>query len=533
MELTLKSITEEKQEWADAGVVLPAYDIGELRKKTADGVQWVHFGTGNIFRGFIAGLADTLVGAGKLHSGIAAVEGFDNEVIDLGYAPYDMLTLSVGLRCDGGVDLRVQAAIAEAVKAAEDPERLREIARMDTLQMVSYTITEKGYVVEDGSGNPTEAVKKDIAGGPDLPFTTMGMSAAMLYHRFLAGGAPVAFVSMDNCSGNGDKLKRAVLFIAGKWAEAGLVKEGFSEYLRDESKVSFPCTMIDKITPRPDPSVAKKLEENGIAGMAPFVTKKNTYIAPFVNAEIPQYLVVEDRFPNGRPPLEDAGVYMTDRNTVEMAERMKVQSCLNPLHTGLAVCGCLLGFTKISEEMKDPDLKELPRGLGREGLEVVCDPGIIRPEDFLREVLEERLPNPYLPDTPQRIACDTSQKVPIRFGQTLRSYTELQREEELELVPFVLAAWLRYLSGYDDDLKPMELSPDPELEKLRKRLEGNVPGSGTTDLKPVEELLKESVYFGMDLTEHEGLAGKVKQYYLSMMQGKGAVRKTLHDAVHR
>ena len=85
--------------------------------------------------------------------------------------------------------------------------------------------------------------------------------------------------------------------------------------------------------------------------------RDSTYIAPFVNAEECEYLVVEDRFPNGRPPLEKAGVMFADRQTVEQVERMKVSTCLNPVHTGLAVFGCLLGFTKISAEMQDPDLK--------------------------------------------------------------------------------------------------------------------------------------------------------------------------------
>ena len=99
---------------------------------------------------------------------------------------------------------------------------------------------------------------------------------------------------------------------------------------------------------------------------------------------------------------------------------MKVTTCLNPLHTALAVYGCLLGYTLIADEMKDPDLKRLVERIGyTEGLPVVTDPGIIRPEAFLKEVLEQRLPNPFMPDTPQRIACDTSQKVPIRFGETV------------------------------------------------------------------------------------------------------------------
>ena len=111
--------------------------------------------------------------------------------------------------------------------------------------------------------------------------------------------------------------------------------------------------MIDKITPRPAESITAALTEEGFEDMAPVQTAKHTYIAPFVNAEVPQYLVVEDRFPNGRPALEKAGVYMTDRDTVNRTERMKVTTCLNPLHTALAVCGCLLGYTLIADEMKD------------------------------------------------------------------------------------------------------------------------------------------------------------------------------------
>jgi fructuronate reductase len=100
--------------------------------------------------------------------------------------------------------------------------------------------------------------------------------------------------------------------------------------------------------------VEEALTAAGIEGMAPVVTTKNTYIAPFVNAEVPQYLVVEDRFPNGRPPLERAGVYLTDRQTVNDTERMKVTTCLNPLHTALAVYGCLLGYDSIARRNAGP-----------------------------------------------------------------------------------------------------------------------------------------------------------------------------------
>ena len=125
--------------------------------------------------------------------------------------------------------------------------------------------------------------------------------------------------------------------------------------------------------------------------MSPVITNRNTYIAPFVNAEAPQYLVIEDNFPNGRPPLEKAGVYMTDRDTVNKTERMKVTTCLNPLHTALAVYGCMLGYKKIADEMGDPELKKLVELIGyKEGLPVVTDPKILDPKKFIDEVVGER-----------------------------------------------------------------------------------------------------------------------------------------------
>ena len=208
-----------------------------------------------------------------------------------------------------------------------------------------------------------------------------------------------------------------------KMGENDLVEEGFLEYINNEEKVSFPWTMIDKITPRPSETVRDALTKIGFKNTEILQTTKNTYIAPFINAEAAQYLVVEDKFPNGRMPLEEAGVIFTDRETVNKVEKMKVCTCLNPLHTALAVYGCLLGYQLIAAEMQDKNLKTLVEKIGyEEGLPVVVDPGVIKPGDFIDEVIGERLPNPNIPDTPQRIATDTSQKVGIRFGETIKAY---------------------------------------------------------------------------------------------------------------
>ena len=193
--------------------------------------------------------------------------------------------------------------------------------------------------------------------GPNKPASYIGKVVALLYARYRAGQLPIAMVSMDNCSHNGDKLRSAVQAFAKSWASAGLVEKGFEEYLNDPKKVSFPWTMIDKITPRPDPSIHDILEKDGVEDLEQVVTGKNTYVAPFVNAEECEYLVIEDAFPNGRPRLEKGGFLFTDRATVDKVEKMKVCTCLNPLHTALAVFGCLLGYTLISKEMENPLLR--------------------------------------------------------------------------------------------------------------------------------------------------------------------------------
>lgn len=287
--------------------------------------------------------------------------------------------------------------------------------------------------------------------------------------------------------------------------------------------------MIDKITPRPDPKVEAILEADQIEGLEKAVTSKNTWVAPFVNAEECQYLVIEDAFPNGRPALEETGVIFTARETVDKVEKMKVCTCLNPLHTTLAVFGCLLGYELISEEMKNPALKRLVERIGyQEGLPVVVNPGILSPEKFIDEVLGLRIPNPFMPDTPQRIATDTSQKLPIRFGETIKAYQAADElsVDALEGIPFVFAGWLRYLMGVDDKGNAFTPSPDPLLETLMPML-ADVKLGEPCDVKAViTPILKRADIFGVDLTQSV-LGEKVVTLFTEMIQGPGAIAALL------
>ena len=523
----------DRRAWEEAGVRLPSFDWKAMRAETEEHPTWVHFGAGNIFRGFIARLQQPLLEQGLVKGGIIAADTFDFDIMDQIYAPHDSMTLMVSLKPDGSMEREVVASIAEGLRAGraypQDLEKLRTIFRAPSLQMVSFTITEKGYALADLAGRFLPAVEADFADGPSRCSHAMCLVCALLLERYRAGAAPVAMVSMDNCSHNGEKLRAGILTVAEQWRKREYVDEGFVAWVSDETRVSFPWSMIDKITPRPARVVEEALTAAGIEGMAPVVTAKNTYIAPFVNAEVPQYLVVEDRFPNGRPPLERAGVYLTDRQTVNDTERMKVTTCLNPLHTALAVYGCLLGYDSIAAEMRDPELKALVEHIGYdEGMPVVVDPRILNPRAFLQEVLEQRLPNPFIPDTPQRIATDTSQKVPIRFGETIKAYARRQDLEvtHLTFIPLAIAGWLRYLLGVDDQGRAMECSSDPMLDALQTQLAGVTLGDPASLGDRLGPVLSNPVLFGCDLTAL-GLGKRIEGMVREMLSGPGAVRETL------
>ena len=366
MKLTMAGI-KDREAWEKAGIQLPGYDVEEVSEKARKSPRWVHFGIGNIFRVFIGGIADGLLEEGALDRGLTCVETFDYDVADKIYAPYDNLGLSVILHGDGTRDYKVLGALAEAVKAQSSNEkqwnRLKEIFAAPSLQLVSFTITEKGYALQKADGTWFPFVEADIKNGPAKATGAMAVLTAMLYERYQAGKHPLALVSMDNCSQNGARLRQSVLTMAEEWKKAGYVDDGFLAYVSDEKTIAFPWTMIDKITPRPSEQIAADLEALGVEDMQPVITAKKTYIAPFVNAEKPQYLVIEDSFPNGRPALEKGfGVYMADRKTVNLAERMKVTVCLNPVHSATGPLGVALGYELFAHMLNtDADMMKMAR----------------------------------------------------------------------------------------------------------------------------------------------------------------------------
>lgn len=528
MKLNLETLQKQAEALTKAGFELPQFDLNQVKLNTASNPKWIHFGAGNIFRAFVANCCQSVLNAGIYDSGILAVETFDNEVITKAYQPFDNLTALVKTKASGEFVKTIVASITNAVVYAENKTQVEQAFLNPELQMVSFTVTEKGYSLRTSDGNFFPFVIGDVQQGPNGNLLHLvSIVTSLLFKRFQQNADPIAMVSMDNCSHNGDILKGAVMTIAEAWKNKGHVGVDFLNYLSDTKKVSFPVSMIDKITPRPSESIQEHLQSVGMEGMDIIVTNKNTYTAGYVNAEFCEYLVIEDKFPNGRPQLEKAGVIFTDRDTVNKVETMKVTTCLNPLHTALAVSGVLLGYTTIWEEMKDADLVKLVEKIGyEEGLKVVVDPQILSPKKFIDEVLQERFPNSTIPDAPQRIATDTSQKVGIRFGETIKKYmaSETLSVDALEGIPMALALWCRYLVGIDDQGNEMQLSSDPMLEELRGVVRNAKIGQSVSILP----ILANSKIFNFKITE-TSVASKVQTYFDFMIAETGNVRKALQN----
>ena len=530
MKLCIEELSNIKNSLTEK-IKTPTYDIKKIKENTEKTPKWLHFGAGNIFRAYIGKMDQILIEKELEDTGIIVAESFDTEIIDKVYTPHDNLTMLVTLYKDGAFENEIIGSIVDTIKVDTEKEKLEKIVVAPSLQMISFTITEKGYNLKTPDGAYMKVIENDFSTGPNDSKHIMSLLTSLLYTRYKAGKFPVSMVSMDNCSGNGDKIKTAVLDVADHWLKNGYVEKDFISYLLDESKIAFPITMIDKITPRPAEIIEQHLEKLGFENMDIVITSKNSYTAPFVNAEAPQYFIVEDKFPNGRPQLElsETGVYITDRETVEKTERMKVTTCLNPLHTTLAIYGCLFNYKTISDTVSDSLLNKLIKEIGyNEALKVVENPGILNPKSFIDEVVNERFPNPYIPDQPERIATDTSQKMGIRFGETIKAYRDSQnlKVSDLKFIPLVYAGWFRYLLGLDDQGNVRSRSSDPLLDMLKESLTGIELGNPESYQGQLKNILKNKLIFGIDL-EEVGLTNLIEEYFVQMLAGKDAVRNTL------
>ncbi|HEY7719015.1 MAG TPA: mannitol dehydrogenase family protein [Pedococcus sp.] len=427
----------------DPRVARPAYDRTQVRA----GI--VHFGVGGFHRAHEAMYLDRLMNDGTaLDWGICGVGALphDRRVIDTLRAQDGLYTLVVK-HPEGRREPRVVGSVVEVLFAPDDPAAVVDRVADERTRIVSTTITEGGYLVNQVTGefDATDPsiqgdLHADFAGG-DSPTTVFGFVVAALDRRRREGRAPFTVMSCDNLPDNGDVARRMMV------AFARLKDPALADWM--EAEVAFPNCMVDRITPVTAPEDIERLEsEFGVQDAWPVVCE------PF------EQWVLEDRFGQGRPPFEDAGVQMVD--DVVPYELMKLR-LLNASHQALCYLGHLAGHRYAHEVCRDPLFVDfLLAYMEREASPTLPDvPGVDL--DRYRHQLVERFANPEVRDTLARLCAESSDRIPKWLVPVIRA--NLASGGEIDRSALVVASWARYAEGVDEQGEPIEV-----VDRLRDRV---------------------------------------------------------------
>jgi mannitol 2-dehydrogenase len=412
-------------------IAVPAYD----RSRVEPGI--VHVGVGAFHRSHQAMYLDRLLNNGEAFEwGICGVGLLpSDEALGAALARQDHLYTLVVKEPDGAFDSRVIGSLVDYLFAPDDPESVLEMMCRPSTRMVSLTITEGGYNIDEVTGafdGANTAVVSDLRGGA-VPVTVFGYVIEALQRRRARSVQPFTVVSCDNIQGNGDVARSSF----STFAE--LKEPGLGDWIREH--VAFPNSMVDRITPATSDADIDALRERvGIEDACPVVCE------PFVQ------WVVEDTFPSGRPPLDRSGVQLTD--DVEPYELMKLR-ILNAGHQAIAYTGILVGFTYAHEAASDPAFVTFLRDyMNREARPTLNPVPGIDLDEYVETVLQ-RFASPAIRDTLARLAAFTSDRIPKFVLPVIRH--NLATGGEITRSVAVVASWARYAEGSDEAGEPIEV----------------------------------------------------------------------------
>jgi fructuronate reductase len=400
--------------------------------------------------------------------------------------PQDCLYTAVE-RGPEGATTRIVTCLTGVLVAPEDPEAVLSAMSADTARIVTLTITEKGYCHDPATGrlnltHPT--IEHDLA-YPEAPRGAIGFLVEALRRRRAAGLRPFTVLCCDNLPANGRLVAKLVE------AFAAHLETALAAWIAAEAR--FPCSMVDRIVPATTPAdVAEVAALSGWADAAPVIHE------PF------RQWVIEDRFVDGaRPHWEVASAQFVTE--VEPFEHMKLR-LLNGAHSALAYLGYLGGYETIAETIGDPGYAGFVERLWQDEIVPVVPPP---PEtDLLAYVaaLELRFRNPAIRHRTWQIAMDGSQKLPQRLLGTIRE--RLERDLPLPCLALVIAGWIRYASGFDEQGAPIDVR-DPLADRLRA-LQAEWPEDPQARVKAV--LALEQI-FGADLPTDQRFVAAVTAAY--------------------
>ncbi|NBJ10572.1 mannitol dehydrogenase family protein [Microvirga arsenatis] len=474
-----------------ADVRRPAYD------RRAIGTGIVHLGVGAFHRAHQAVYTDDVL-AQDPRWGIVAASLRSPDTYDALQPQDGLYTLSV--RSQEGEALRVIGSIRRVIVAPREIESLLEVMTDPQTRIVTLTVTEKGYCHDPATGALNEAhpdIVHDLA-YLRTPKSAPGFIVEALRRRRMNGVPPFTVLTCDNLPANGRTVKRVLT----RFAE--LVDPELGRFVAEE--VSCPSTMVDRIVPATSDQDRERIAQSlGVADAWPVVTE------PFTQ------WVIEDRFPQGRPGWEKAGVeFVSD---VEPYEHMKLR-LLNGSHSTLAYLGYLSGYETVADAMADEAFVRLIRGL----MDEEVTPTLHMPPgadlEAYRSALVTRFRNPALKHRTWQIAMDGSQKLPQRLLGTVRD--RLQADAPIRRLALGVAAWMRYVTGIDEKGAAIDVR-DPMAARLRA-LADRAAGSAES---LAGELFAVREVFGDDLPRDPRFTGTVTEA-LARLFAQGA-RRTVSD----
>lgn len=405
-------------------VAVPNYDRNALRA----GI--VHLGVGGFHRAHLATYVDEICRQGNTDWAIrgAGVLPHDAHMADALGSQDHLYTLIT--RGPAATEVSVIGSIVDYIHAAPDATALIEAIAADDTQIVSLTVTEGGYPVDDTTG-------AYVADSPNAgPASAFGILAAGLAKRRANGGRPLTVLSCDNVIGNGHVAQAAAL------GEADRLGDGLADWVAQT--ITFPNSMVDRITPATtDGDRAWLAEATGITDRWPVVTE------PF------RQWVIEDEFAADRLPVDDLDIITT--TDVEPYELMKLR-LLNAGHSCLAYLAALDGIDTVDEALAAPYMHTFTASfLAREAQPVLPPIAGVDVDRYI-ETLLERFSNPNIGDQISRLCLDGTAKFPKFLLPTVRR--QLAQSGSVALSALALAGWCEYLRRPVDSL-----ASDPLLGK--------------------------------------------------------------------
>jgi mannitol 2-dehydrogenase len=423
-------------------VAVPRYDRGAVRT----GI--VHVGVGGFHRAHQAMYVDTLMNDGDALewgiTGVGLLPG-DRRMHEVLHAQDCLYTLVVK-DPDGAMHPRVIGSIVDHLLAPDDPEAVLRVMSDPATRIVSLTITEGGYLVNQSTGEfdaQDRSIRNDLAEGA-VPTTAFGFLVEALSRRRAAGVEPFTVMSCDNIAGNGEVAHKML------GAFARLKDPELAGWI--EQSVTFPNSMVDRITPVTTDHDRELLSEQfGVEDGWPVVCEPFTQWA------------LEDRFPGGRPPYDRAGVQLVP--DVTPYEMMKLR-LLNSSHQALCYLGYLAGYRYAHEVCADELFTGFLLGyMDEEATPTLSEVAGVDLDAYKHELIE-RFANPEIRDTLARLCAESSDRIPKWLVPVIRD--ELARGGPVRRSALVVASWARYAEGVDESGEPIEIV-DRRLEQVTRR----------------------------------------------------------------